>query len=199
MLLSALASSSLVLMAGRRWGTVTTAEIHERPIERPSTGRPFFPVRHARGLQSATPCHWRSSILVLILAAGCVPGHPGDDRRIVRIGDTEWTVLVAGDDGMRGRDGFDGADGMLFDLGEDVDPGSVVFVMDGVRFPLDIAWFSDAGALVGIASMAVCPEEPCPTYAAPGAYRWAIEAAPGAFDGLDPGDRLEIGPSGAGG
>ncbi len=139
------------------------------------------------------------AILVLTLVAGCSPGTAGDARRPVRIGDAEWTVVVAGADGMRRRDSFDGADGMLFDLGEDVDPGSVVFVMDGVRFPLDVAWFSDAGALVGTASMAFCPEEPCPTYAAPGPYRWAIEAPPGAFDDLDPSDRLEVDPSGAGG
>jgi uncharacterized membrane protein (UPF0127 family) len=118
---------------------------------------------------------------------------------MVRIGDTDWTVIVAGDDGMRHRDDFDGADGMLFDLGGDVDPGSVVFVMDGVRFPLDIAWFSEAGDLVGTAAMALCPDDPCPTYAAPGRYRWAIEAPPGAFSDLAPDDRLVVSPSGAGG
>lgn len=138
------------------------------------------------------------AILVLTLVAGCVPGISDDARHVVRIGDTDWTLLLAGRDGMRHRDGFDGADGMLFDFDQDVDPGSVVFVMDGVRFPLDIAWFTDAGELVGTASMALCLEEPCPTYAAPGRYRWAIEAPPGAFLDLDPGDRLEISPSGAG-
>ncbi len=139
------------------------------------------------------------ALLILTLVAGCVPGSSSGDRQAIRVGGAEWTVLVAGDDGMRHRDGFDGADGMLFDLGEDVDPGSVVFVMDGVRFPLDIAWFSDTGALVGVASMAICPVEPCPTYAAPGPYRWAIEAPPGAFDDLDPSDRLEVGSSRTGG
>lgn len=138
-------------------------------------------------------------ILVLTLLAGCIPGTQGEARRQLRIGDAEWSVLVAGPDGMRHRDGFDGADGMLFDLGRVVDPGSVVFVMDEVRIPLDIAWFSDTGALVGTASMAPCPGESCPTYGAPGPYRWAIEAPPGAFDGMDPSDRLEIDPSGAGG
>ncbi len=140
------------------------------------------------------------SILILAVLAGCVPGPATTEaRRSVRVGGAAWTVLVAGADGMRHRDDFDGADGMLFDLGGNVDPGSVVFVMDGVRLPLDIAWFDEAGALVGTASMALCPEEPCPTYAAPGPYRWAIEAPPGAFDDLDPAGRLEIGPSGAGG
>jgi uncharacterized membrane protein (UPF0127 family) len=138
-------------------------------------------------------------ILVLSLVAGCVPGSSSDTRHVVRLGDAEWTLLLAGPDGMRHRDDFGGADGMLFDLDEDVDPGSVVFVMDGVRFPLDIAWFTDAGALVGIASMALCPEAPCPAYAAPGPYRWAVEAPPGAFDDLDPADLLDVSPSGAGG
>ena len=138
-------------------------------------------------------------ILATTLVVGCLPGSSGDDRREVTIGAAGWTVLIAGDDGMRRRDDFGGADGMLFDLGRDVDPGSVVFVMDGVRFPLDIAWFTDAGALVGVASMTPCDAEPCPTYAAPGPYRWAVEAPAGAFDDLDAGDRLDVGPSGAGG
>jgi uncharacterized membrane protein (UPF0127 family) len=144
----------------------------------------------------------RLALLVLVVVAavitGCIPGARSDARRVVLIGDAEWTLLLAGRDGMRDRDDFDGADGMLFDMDQDVDPGSVMFVMDRVRFPLDIAWFTDAGALVGTASMPRCPEKPCPAHAAPGPYRWAIEAPPGAFDDLDPGDRLEIDPSGAG-
>jgi uncharacterized membrane protein (UPF0127 family) len=137
-------------------------------------------------------------ILVLGLVAGCATGSTSDARHVVRLGDAEWTLLLAGSEGMRDRDDFGGTDGMLFDLDRDVDPGSVVFVMDGVRFPLDIAWFSDAGELVGVASMTPCQAQPCPTYTAPGRYRWAIEAPPGAFDDLDVTDRLDVSPSGAG-
>jgi uncharacterized membrane protein (UPF0127 family) len=157
-----------------------------------------MPVPAARRIQRL---HVAVALAVVVagLITACAPAGSGDARSVVRVGDREWTVLLAGPDGMRHRDGFDGADGMLFDLDQDVDPGSVAFVMDGVRFPLDIAWFTDAGALVGVASMAVCPAEPCPTYAAPGRYRWAIESPPGSFDHLDPADRLVVNPSGAGG
>jgi uncharacterized membrane protein (UPF0127 family) len=124
------------------------------------------------------------------LVVGCGPAPSA--QTTVRIGDEPWTVLVADDDGMRGRDDFEGADGMLFDLDKDVPPGTVHFVMDGVAFPLDIAWFDGDGGLVGTASMATCPAKPCPKYAPEGAFRWAVEAPVGAFHDLDPGARLEV-------
>lgn len=91
---------------------------------------------------------------------------------------------------MRGRTDFDGTDGMLFDLGGEVDPDAVVFVRDGVAMPLDIAWFGADGWLVGTASMATCVADPCPRTVAPGRFRWAIEAPLGRFADLAPGTRL---------
>ena len=129
----------------------------------------------------------------LVLLAGCAVEAVGPDRTEVRIDDEPWVVLIAGPDGMRGRSGFDGADGMLFDQGRDVPPGAVLFVMDRVDVPLDIAWFDDDGSLVGVDAMAVCEAEPCPRYAAPGPFRWAIEAEPGAFDHLTGDERLSPG------
>ena len=105
-----------------------------------------------------------------------------------------WRLLVAGQDGMRGRQDFGGADGMLFDLGGAIEPGAVPFVMDGVSIPLAIAWFAADGSLVGRAEMVPCPAEPCHRYEAPSAFRWAVEAPRGAFDALDRGARLEIQP-----
>ncbi|MFP5342756.1 MAG: DUF192 domain-containing protein [Candidatus Limnocylindria bacterium] len=99
-------------------------------------------------------------------------------------------LLEAGSEGMRGRTDFDGADGMLFDLGREVDPDAVAFVMDGVASPLDIAWFGADGALIGTASMAPCERTPCPRTVAPGPFRWAIEAPLGRLAGLAPGTRL---------
>lgn len=132
------------------------------------------------------------ALLAIALLDGCVMS--ATDRVAVRIDGEPWTVVMAPDDGrgMRGRVGFDGADGMLFDQGRDVDPTAVVFVMDGVSIPLDIAWFSTAGGLVGLTSMEPCPAEPCPRYEAPAPFRWAIEAPSGAFDGLTPGSRLTL-------
>jgi uncharacterized membrane protein (UPF0127 family) len=93
---------------------------------------------------------------------------------------------------MRGAEDFGEADGMLFDRGGEVDPQSVFFVMDGVAMPLDIAWFDGQGRFVGMASMPTCGDPLCPRFAAPAPFRWAIEAPPGAFDGLDADARLVV-------
>ncbi len=105
-----------------------------------------------------------------------------------------WTVLIAGEDGMRGRDDFAAADGMLFDMQRETEPSAVAFVMDGVRLPLAIAWFGADGRLVGTAEMVPCPAEPCPRYLAPAPFRWAIEAPAGAFDRLPAGAELVVMP-----
>lgn len=103
-----------------------------------------------------------------------------------------WTVLEGDRDGMRGRTDFGGADAMLFRFDAEADTRRIVWIMDGVAFPLDIAWFDETGALVGMASMAICPAAPCPTYAPERPYRYALEAPVGAFDDLEPSDRLEV-------
>lgn len=130
------------------------------------------------------------ALAVTVAIAGCGSGPPA--TQTVTLGGETWTVLDGGGDGMRGRTDFGGADGMLFRFDPEVDTRRIVWVMDGVAFPLDIAWFDDSGALVGTASMAVCPTKPCPTYAADGPYRSALEAPAGAFDDLAPTDRLVI-------
>ncbi len=133
--------------------------------------------------------------VVALLAAACAapgaPGTPGATTSAL-IGGATWPLLPAGPDGMRGRLDFDGADGMLFDLGQDTDPSAVQVVMDGVAIDLDIAWFAADGALVGTMTMPACPAEPCPRFAAPGPFRWAVEAPLGAFRDLDAGARLEM-------
>jgi uncharacterized membrane protein (UPF0127 family) len=130
----------------------------------------------------------------VVSLAGCGAPLQPTARWQVELGGEPWQVLLASRDGMRGLSDFDGADGMLFDVDQDVDPGSVVFVMDGVPIPLDIAWFRDDGGLVGTASMVPCPARPCPNYEAPGRFRWAIEASVGAFNDLAPDARLDVHP-----
>ncbi|MEX1171480.1 MAG: DUF192 domain-containing protein, partial [Chloroflexota bacterium] len=132
------------------------------------------------------------ALTAILVAAACGPASR-HERRVVLVGDERWTVLLAGADGMRGSADFDGADGMLFDLDRDTDPGAVRFVMDGVVIPLDIAWFAADGRLVGTATMDPCPATPCPVTSAPGPYRWAIEAPAGAFADLGSSDRLDAG------
>lgn len=129
-------------------------------------------------------------------AAPTAPSAPsapaGPDLRTIRIDGVEWRVLAAPAEGMRGRRDFGGADGMLFDLGREVDPGTVVFVMDGVDFPLDIVWFDGRGSLIGGTTMPRCPTEPCPHHAPDRPYRWAIEGPAGSLTDLPLGALLEV-------
>lgn len=135
-------------------------------------------------------------LLVAMLLGGvtgaCGAAPTSGDRVDARLGDAAWELLIAPPDGMRGRTDFDGADGMLFDQGREVSPGAIRFVMDGVSIPLAIAWFDADGGIVGLTRMEPCESRPCPTYGPEQAFRYAIEAPVGAFDGLTQGDRLEI-------
>ena len=137
---------------------------------------------------------WLSAAIAFAMVVGACGLSDRGDRISVAVGGQAWVVLLAGRDGMRDLDDFDGADGMLFDADQNVDPTSIFFVMDRVRFPLDIAWFTDDGELVGTATMPVCAAQPCPRHAAPAPFRWAIEAPVGAFDALAPDARLEVSP-----
>ncbi len=132
------------------------------------------------------------AILAAALVGACAPA-PAARLEVVLDGEV-WEVLPATPDGMRGRDDFGGADGMLFDLGGPTDPSAVVFVMDGVAFPLDIGWFAEDGTFLGWTEMPVCDAAPCPRYQAHAPFRWAIEAPPGAFDDISAGARLEVAP-----
>jgi hypothetical protein len=127
--------------------------------------------------------------VVALSTVGCWPQSM--DRIVVHIGDEPWTVLLQDRNGMRGLSGFDGANGMLIDYDQDIDPDAVDITMEGNTFPMDIGWFTDAGQFVGSASMAVCPTAPCPIYRAPGRFRWAIEAPVGAFVGVAEDDRFD--------
>jgi uncharacterized membrane protein (UPF0127 family) len=143
------------------------------------------------------------AVIVGALLVGCgessgdgsqVPTSSAPMVREATINGAPWRLLVAGADGMRGRQDFGGADGMLFDLGEATDPSAVAFVMDGVSIPLAIAWFAPDGSLVGQADMVPCTAQPCARYEAPAAFRWAVEAPRGAFDALAPGASLQVQP-----
>jgi uncharacterized membrane protein (UPF0127 family) len=127
---------------------------------------------------------------VLSFATGCGSGSPGTAQ--VHLEGRPVTVLLADQDGMRGRT-FEGADAMLFSWPEEQDPTAVRFVMDGVAMPLDVAYFDGAGRWLGTTQMEPCDAAPCPRYAAPGPFRWALEAPAGAFlMGLSADARLEV-------
>ena len=135
----------------------------------------------------------RTAAAALLAGAIAAAGCSSLPVRTVSIAGTPWDVYEGGADGMRGLPGFGTADGMLFDMHQEVDPRGVAFTMEGVDFPIDIAFFDDTGMVVSVASMAPCDAVPCPLYHALDAYRWAVEAPVGAFGDLAPPDRLVIG------
>jgi uncharacterized membrane protein (UPF0127 family) len=133
------------------------------------------------------------AVATLVLAA--IIAHTGCNPpavRTVSLGGRPWSVYVGTGDGMHGLPGFGDVDGMLFDLGREVDPGGTAFTMEGIRYPIDIAWFDANGALVGMASMAPCDVPPCPLYHAEGPFRWALEAPAGGLADVGPTDRLVV-------
>ena len=133
-------------------------------------------------------------VATLLLIAGVVSACGAPAERIVqaRLDGRPLDLLVAGPDGMRGRE-FGDTDGMLFTWAAEQDPGAVRFVMDGVPMPLDVAFFDGAGRWIGSTAMEPCRTEPCERYEAPGPFRWAVEAPAGAYlMDLPAGSRLEV-------
>ena len=133
------------------------------------------------------------AFVVVLAATLAIGGCSRPPVTTVTIGGQPWRVYVGSPDGMRGLDGFGAADGMLFDMDREVDPAAVGFGMEDVAYPIDIAWFDGAGALVSMAAMTPCDAAPCPVYHAAGPYRWAVEAPPGAFTDLRPEHLLVVG------
>ncbi len=102
------------------------------------------------------------------------------------VGGETWPVAVADTPELRARGlmgvaGLGDLRGMLFAWPEDVTSG---FWMKDTLIPLDIGFFDADGKLVDLLSMTPCREDPCPSYRASGAYRWALEVPAGGFDGL---------------
>lgn len=91
--------------------------------------------------------------------------------------------------GLMGVDDLGSLDGLLFSY-----PGPTVtsFHMRGVPIALDIAFFDAAGRLLAVLPMTVCPADPCPSYEAPGPFRWAIETEAGGLSNLDAETRLSL-------
>jgi|tagenome__1003787_1003787.scaffolds.fasta_scaffold20940965_4 uncharacterized membrane protein (UPF0127 family) len=83
-------------------------------------------------------------------------------------------------------------DGMLFDYGDEVDAADHQFWMRNVVIPLDVTFFDSAGAYVSRTEMPICSTDPCPTYAATGRYRWALETPHDRQVSAQPGDRLVL-------
>lgn len=81
--------------------------------------------------------------------------------------------------GLRGRDSLGEFDGMLFPYSFSSDERA--FTMSGVKFPLTIGFYDDAGQRVDALDMEPCPEDErnCPLYRPKGAFRTALEVNQG--------------------
>jgi uncharacterized membrane protein (UPF0127 family) len=118
-----------------------------------------------------------------------IPGFGEVEVRIVEGPDGEpivICVMVADTPDQRARGLMEvtdlgGYDGMLFRFEGDSDGG---FWMKDTVMPLSIAYLDADGAVVSTADMDPCPDgTDCPSYAAAGPYRMALEVPQG---GLDP-------------
>jgi uncharacterized membrane protein (UPF0127 family) len=144
----------------------------------------------------------RAAIGLVLVVAGCgsfrspdSAASPGWATATIWIDERPLTVAVADDParGLRDVDDLGDLDGMLFAYAAEVDPADHRFTMQGVRFPLDVAFFDGSGRLIEVIGMPVCASAPCPTYASPSPFRWALESPAGSVD-LDPGARLTTDP-----
>ena len=138
-------------------------------------------------------------VAALVLLAGCAPASsPSTDplaglpRRTITVDGAPLDVVVAVDRGrgLMGVDDLGDVDGMLFDYSAEALPSRSTFWMQGVRIPLDVAFFGEDRRLIAQLSMPLCPEaaqasRACPTYASPAPFRWALETNTGLFTFTD--------------
>ncbi|MDD5390372.1 MAG: DUF192 domain-containing protein [Gallionellaceae bacterium] len=138
--------------------------------------------------------NWKSAagLLLLLGAALARASCPAEQARTVQIGAQRFAVEVAAtptsrERGLSGHEGLAPDSGMWFVLPE---AGKIGFWMRGMRFPIDLIWVGPKQRVVGVATLPVCRDAPCPiTYpAAPAAY--VLEIGAGRFAGRT-GDKVE--------
>jgi uncharacterized membrane protein (UPF0127 family) len=116
------------------------------------------------------------------------------DVREVSLAGDAWTVAVADTSELRAQglmnveDLLD-LDGMVFVWEHEVEG---TFWMKDTLIPLDIAFFDDAGALLGVLTMQPCTAEPCESYGIGMPFQYALEARAGALADVSGGSRLEF-------
>lgn len=89
---------------------------------------------------------------------------------------------VAQQQGMQNRSTLGGYDAMIFAFDTDT---QTQFINHFVPIDLDIGWYNANGTLVDFTTMEKCPEGvDCPTYAARGPYRYAVETPAGGLSAL---------------
>lgn len=111
-----------------------------------------------------------------------------------------WCVLLAETQEQRNRGLMEvtdlaGYEGMLFVWADDTSSG---FWMRNTPTPLSIAYIDAEGAVVSSTDMEPCADvDTCPTYAAAGSYRFALEVPKGRFEalGIDESSTIRVGGS----
>ncbi|HEY8546973.1 MAG TPA: DUF192 domain-containing protein [Acidimicrobiales bacterium] len=109
-----------------------------------------------------------------------------------------WCVLLAETQEQRNQGLMEvtdlgGYEGMLFVWDEDSSSG---FWMKDTPMPLSIAFVDAEGGIVSMTDMEPCVDQPsCPTYAAEGPYRFALEVPKGRLGalGIEVGSTIRVG------
>ena len=122
------------------------------------------------------------------------PSLRGRPLTFAEIGDLELRVAVADTPesrrlGLMGVDDFGAVDGMVFVYDA---PTDTSFYMKDVLMPLDIAFVSAEGTVIGVLAMPLCEADPCPTYRSPAPFVWALETPAGRLAGIAPGARFVL-------
>ena len=101
------------------------------------------------------------------------------DRGTVRVTVQDADTPDEREHGLMGRTSLGPTEGMVFIFDG---PTQELFWMKDTLIPLSIAFWDDAGTIVGIRDMDPCTADPCPTYASPEPYVGALEVNLGFFD-----------------
>ena len=101
------------------------------------------------------------------------------DRGTVRVTVQDADTPDEREHGLMGRTSLGPTEGMVFIFDG---PTQELFWMKDTVIPLSIAFWDDAGTIVGIRDMDPCTADPCPTYASPEPYVGALEVNLGFFD-----------------
>lgn len=114
------------------------------------------------------------------------------------VANQELLLVIAVDHarGLTDIDDLGDVDGMLFVYDAPADPTHEGFWMQGVRIPLDAAFFDADRRLIAQVAMGLCPAadeatRTCPVYTSPAPFRWVLETPAGSLR-LEPGARLEL-------
>lgn len=138
---------------------------------------------------------WKKCASLLLVLSGPVLGQtpcPAEQASSVHIGGQRYTVEVAAttatrERGLSGHERLAADAGMWFVFPEAGMPG---FWMRGMRFPIDLIWVSPERKVLGVATLSICRDAPCPITYPPAPTIQVLEIDAGRFRGRV-GDKVE--------